>query len=70
MKKILKLIFLEEDDNEEIDWEMEQNIPEVIPDSVLLKKPHYGFDLKYSNYFEALQVTFFTSLLTFSGRTL
>ena len=46
----------QDEDEEEIDWEVDQKLPEVLPESILSKKPRYGFDLKYSNYFEPLQV--------------
>jgi len=45
----------QEDNDEELDWEMEQNLPPQLSADELLRKPHYGFNNQYVAYFQPLQ---------------
>ncbi len=45
----------EDEDEEDIDWEFDQMLPEVMQEDMLGKRPRYGFNLQYSAYFQPLQ---------------
>ncbi len=42
-------------EEEELDWEMDQQVVAPTSEEELLKKPRYGFNDMHSNYFGALQ---------------